>query len=130
MGLTPAEKDLLRMKNSRHLFEPGWDGLRDYFAAYDPLRNKVEAEREAAGLLPWPDPPIQKPARFGNAMNLLIMRAEDPAFLSLPIIDQDAWFSAMCALDAVLALVRSPGFDALPGREQIAALFGRWPESQ
>jgi hypothetical protein len=130
MGLTPAEKELLRMKNSYHLFDSGWDGLRDYFAAYDPLWNKVKAEREAAGLLPWPDPPIPEPARTGNAMTMLLNNCENPDFLMLPIIEQDAWFSAMCSLDAVLALLRSPGFDALPGREQLAALFGRWPESQ
>jgi hypothetical protein len=48
MGLTPAEKDLLRMKNSRHLVEPGWDGFRDYVVACNLLSKKVKAEREDA----------------------------------------------------------------------------------
>jgi hypothetical protein len=130
MGLTPTERELLFVKNSPNLFKPGDDVDNQWWGAYLVLWDKVKAEREAAGHLPWPDPPIPKPEKTGNAMTLLLKKYDDPNFLELPIFDQDAWFSAMCALDAVLALLRSPGFNALPGREQLAALFGRWPESQ
>jgi hypothetical protein len=130
MGLTPAERELLFVKNSPNMFKPGEDIDLDWWNAYLAISNTVDAERKAGGLLPWPHPPIPKPARTGNAMTMLLKKYDDPDFLQLPIIDQDAWFAAMCSLDAVLSLLRSPDFDALPGREQIAALFGHWPETQ
>jgi hypothetical protein len=130
MGLTPKERALRHLAEIGRASKPGSGVNLDWWDAYVALWNKVDAQRKAAGLLPWPDPPIPKPRPTGNAVRLLLEKAESPDFLKLPLIDQDAWFADMCALDAVLALLRSPGFDALPGREQLAALFGRWPESQ
>lgn len=129
MALTPAEKALVFIRDLPGTNENGDIDL-DWWNAYLVIWNRVVEERKAAGLLPWPHPAIPAPWRAGNAMTLLLGKAEDPEFQRIPTIEQDAWFTDMCCLDSVLALLRSPGFDSLPGREQLAALFGRWPETQ
>lgn len=95
-----------------------------------PLKDKVQEERKAAGLLPYPNPPIPIPPKRERFGELFLGFFEDPDYERKDIGEQDLRFAYLCAMEGVLSLLRSPGFDALAPREQIAALFGRWPETQ
>lgn len=92
----------------------------------DKLMEEVQMMRKRAGLLPYPFPPIRKPKRESNAMRLWLGWADDPAFLSLPIGEQDLRRAYACMWELTLDFLASPDFHRLKPSEQRDALFGKY----
>ena len=117
---TRLERDLRRLDAARDWFAPGlssWHGL------WEPLYEKVQAAREAKGLLPFPYPPIPRGTRGKNEADKLFELFKSPGYGELSSAEQHRRICAICRLEPLLELLSSPAFDKLSPGQQVAALF-------